>query len=710
MRQVRFATGMALAAVMGGMFTALPAMAQEQAAADANAHDRVDEIIVTASPMGTRRFDILQGASSLSGEALDRALSTTLGEALDRLPGVSQTAFGPGASRPVIRGQGGDRIRILSGGIGSIDASSTSPDHAPALDLATARRVEVLRGPATLLYGNNAMGGVVNVLDGRIPIAEPKDGADGFVRLGLGSNADERSLATAVDARLSGPFVLHLDGFWRRTDDYKVPGFLESRALRASEDHDHDDHDHDHDHEEEARGRVANSDLTQKGATAGLSHIADWGFMGVSVSRFKSKYGIAAGHTHAEGDDHDHDHDHDHDDDHDHGEEGPVRIGLAQTRVDLMGEINQPFALFETTRIRFGWADYEHKELEGDEVGTRFLNKGWEGRLEFVQKAFGNLSGAMGVQASKRDFQAIGDEAFVPPSDTVQTGIFTLQRLDLSPFALEGGFRLERQDVKARSIGFDRDFTTFSVSAGASRQLGQGWMTGISLSRTERAPNAEELLSDGPHLATSTYELGDPTLGKERALGVEATIRKSGGPITGSINVFLTDYDDFIYERFTGAEDDGLPVAQFTATDARFWGVEVEGAATLLRNDSLAIIWDAGLDYVRATDRSNDTPLPRIPALSLRTGLGVELSSIAAHVEMVWTDKQTRTAGFELPTDSSTVFNASIDWHPFAGQDITLLLEGRNLTNEEVRYSTSFLKDMLPQPGRDIRLSMRAGF
>ncbi|OYQ32476.1 hypothetical protein CHU95_16925 [Niveispirillum lacus] len=689
-----------VAILMGGMAAASPTLAQQVPAADNSTHDRVEEIIVTASPIGAKRFDILQGTSSLSGEALDRAQSTTLGEALDRLPGLSQTGFGAGASRPIIRGQGGDRIRVLSGGIGSIDASTTSPDHAPALDLATAKRVEVVRGPATLLYGNNAAGGVINILDGRIPVAEPKDGVDGFARIGIGTNANERSLAAGVDARLDGPFVLHLDGFYRQTGDYEVPGLLESAILRDAEGEEHGDHD-----EEEAEGRVANSDLIQKGATSGLSYIADWGFFGASASRLESNYGISAGHSHA-------DHGHEEGETHaeEEGEEGPVRIDLGQTRLDLMGEVNQPLGPFETTRVRFGWADYKHKELEGSETGTRFLNKGWEGRIELVQRALGNLSGAVGVQANSRDFQAIGDEAFVPHSDTDQMGIFTLQRLDLAPFAVEGGVRLERQNVQASSVDFDRDFTTVSVSAGASRQWGGGWMTGVSLSRTERAPNAEELLSDGAHLATSTYERGDSTLGKETGLGVEATLKKSGGPVNGSVNLFVIDYDQYIYERLTGAEEDGLPVAQFSATDARFWGIELEAETTVLRNDQVTVTLDGGVDYVRATDRDANTPLPRIPALSARAGLGLELATVAARFEGVWTDKQKRTAALELPTDSSLVFNASMDWHPFADQDITLLLELRNLTNEEVRLATSFLKDVLPQPGRDFRLSLRAGF
>lgn len=683
----------AIAGLMGGLFTAGVALTQSAAAQSAVAQtpagqtqvaavdhggSDIEEVVVTASPLGPRRFDVLQGTSVLSGEALDKALSANIGEALDRLPGVSQTGFGQGASRPIIRGLGGDRIRILVGGIGTIDASTTSPDHAPAVELATAKRVEVVRGPATLLYGSNATGGVVNVLDGRIPVAKPENGAAGMVRLGYGSNADERMGATSLDAAVgTSPVVLHVDGYWRKTDDMHVDGFVRSAALRASDPL-----------ADEPRGKVENSDLEQKGVTGGASVVGDWGFLGASITRDETNYGIPGG---------------------DPDEEG-TRIDLGQTRVDLMGEVNMDTALFETARVRFGWADYEHKEMEGEEVGTRFLNKGWEGRLEMVQKRQGDLSGAVGVQATHRDFQAIGEESFLPKSDTLQLGLFTVQRLDLGPWALEAGGRVERQTVKADAVDFDRDFTMVSLSTGVSYTLPGGWLAGVSLSRTERAPNAEELLSDGPHDATRTYERGDASLGKETALGGEVTLKKTGGPVDGSVNLFYTRYDDFVFERLTGAEEDGLPVAQFTATDARFWGFELEASTALWRQGDKAVTVDAGLDYVRATDTNRDEPLPRMPPLSLRGGIGYEMTQLATRVEVVRTGRQDRNAAFETETKGATVLNASIDWHPFADRDVSLMLEGRNLTDEEVRLATSFLKDEVPQPGRDIRLLLKVGF
>ncbi len=687
----------------------LPAIAQAQTPAPAQTAGRhgatgVDEIIVTASPLAARRFDVLQGTSLLAGEALDRALSTTLGETLDRLPGVSQTGFGQGASRPIIRGLGGDRIRVLIGGIGTIDASTTSPDHAPALDLATASRVEVVRGPATLLYGNNAVGGVVNVLDGRIPTGLPDGGVDALVRLGGGTVADERFAAAALDVAVAGPLVLHVDGFWRDTDDYDVPGFVESARLRALEVEEHageEDHDHAED-AEEARGRVASSDVEQKGVTGGLSLVGSWGFLGASVGHTANDYGIAGGHAHAHGGEEEHA-------DEEHGgEEEEVRIDLEQTRIDLIGEVTAPFLAFETTRLRFGWADYEHVELEGAETGTTFANRGWEGRVELVQRPLGNLTGAVGVQALRRDFSAVGEEAFVPPSLTRQFGAFTLQRLDLGAWDLEAGARLERQNVESDTTGLDRDFTTVSLSGGAAYTFAGGWLAGVSLSRTERAPNAEELLSDGPHLATRTFEVGDPTLGKEVASGVEFTVKRTGGPVTGALNVFYTDYADFIFEAFTGAEEDGLPVVVYTATDAEFYGAELELAVETYRSGDFVVTGEFGADFVRAEDTGTGDPLPRMPPVTLRAGVTVEDLSWSAGFELVVASDQDRTAPFELPTDGYEVVNAHVDWHPFADRSVSVLLQGRNLTDEEVRLHTSFLKDRLPQPGRDIRLLLRA--
>ncbi len=581
----------------------------------------VDEVVVTASPLGASQFDVLQGTSILHGEDLAKIGGRSLGDVVGNLPGVSQTGYTFGASRPVIRGLGGDRIRVLIDGLGSFDASTASPDHAPSVDTATAKRIEVVRGPATLLYGNSAAGGVVNVIDGRIPEEIPENGIEASGTGFYGTNGDERTGSGGVTVALGETgLVAHLDGSYKKTGDMTVPGFARSEALRALDPQD-----------DELRGKLPNSAVRDASITGGLSWVGDNGFLGASVSHYSTNYGIPVNIEEP-------------------GEPPEVRIAMQQTRVDVSGELRTPFLAFDTARVRFGYGDYQHAEKEGEEIGTQFFNKQWEGRLELVQKKWGNLSGAWGVQASHRDFEVVGDEAFVAPSLTDQIGVFTVQRLDIGAVALEAGLRFESQQLKADDNGYNRDFGTLSASAGASYTFAENWLAGISAYRTERAPTAEEVLANGPHAATFTFERGDLTLGKETATGVEATLKKSQGPFTGSLNAYYTAYDDFISEQFTGEEEDGLRVVQFTPVSARFYGFEAEAAVEVWRGGNASLKLDAQADYVRAQDTTNGQPLPRIPPLRL-TG-GVEYA--------------------------------------------------------EIRYSTSFLKDYLPAAGRSIRLGIRA--
>jgi iron complex outermembrane receptor protein len=652
-----------------------PAAAQESPHHD----DHVDEVVVTASPLGASQFDVLQGTSVLHGEDLAKAASLNIGDAVGNLPGVSQTGYTFGASRPVIRGLGGDRIRVLIDGLGSFDASTASPDHAPSVDMATAKRVEVVRGPATLLYGNSAAGGVVNVIDGRIPQEIPENGIEAFGTGFFGTNGNERMGSGGATVALGETgLVAHLDGSYRKTGDMTVPGFARSEALRALDPQDN-----------EPRGKLENSAVREANITGGLSYVGDNGFLGASVSHYSTNYGIPVNIEEP-------------------GEPPEVRIAMQQTRADVSGELRRPFLAFEAARIRFGYGDYQHAEKEGDETGTQFFNKQWEGRLELVQKKWGNLSGAWGVQASHRNFEVVGDEAFVPPSLTDQIGVFTVQRLDIGAVALEAGMRFENQSLKARDIGYDRDFGTLSLSAGASWTFAENWLTGVSAYRTERAPTAEEVLANGPHAATFTFERGDLDLGKETATGVEITLKKSKGPFTGSLNAYYTDYDDFISEQFTGEMEDGLRVVQFTPVSARFYGFEAEAAAVVWRGADASLTIDAQADYVHAQDTTNDRPLPRIPPLRLTGGIEYAQDRFSARAEVQWADRQDRFGAAELPTDGYTTLNVSVDWHPFANRDVVLMLEGKNLTDAEIRYSTSFLKDYLPAAGRSIRIGVRA--
>lgn len=646
-------------------------------------HFDYEEIIVTASPFPRLRFDVLQSTTALSGDKLEETLAGNLGETLDHVPGLAQSYFGPGAGRPIVRGLGGDRIRILVGGIGSFDASSTSPDHAVATDALSVTSVEIVRGPATLLYGNNAVGGVINVRDGRIPTETPRDRLSVLGRALHASNGDDNSLAASVDIGLSNQWVLHTDGSRRSVDDVVVPGFLRSKLLREDEPLAPGN--------EESFRRAHNTNLQSYDVSAGLSRLFTDGFVGISLSRNGSNYGIplVAG----------------------FGEDEAVRIDLEQNRFDFASEIQHSFLIFEETKIRFGYGDYEHREITDETDGTRFSNTEWEARAEFVQKHGGHLSGAMGIHLRQRDFKVTGSEAFVPPSLTSQHGLFVLQEYKAGPVRIEGGLRIEQQTVSATTLSLRRSFTGVSLSGGVSYLLDDGILLGVTAYRTERAPNAEELFSYGPHLATNAFEIGDALLAEEVAKGFEVALRKGTGRFRGSANFFLTHYSNFIFEQSDGSAMDELPVYRFTSRDVVFHGAEVELVIEAVQQERFQLAFDVLLDFVHAQERNSATPLPRIPPFGVQLGAEVTSAVVDFRVEMEHAAKQDRIALNELPTNDYSTFNASLTVRPWPrSQEITLRIQARNLTNEEIRYHTSFLKDILPAPGRSVRLSLQAGF
>ncbi|WDI31204.1 TonB-dependent receptor [Hyphococcus flavus] len=687
-----------------------------------------DRIVVTASPIERTVGETIISTSVVSGEDLQRRLENSIGETLRREPGISSTYFGPGASRPVIRGLTGDRIRVLDAGIGSIDASATSPDHAAAVEPATAEKIEIVRGSAMLLYGSSAAGGVVNIFNGRIPSQEPEGGIDGALRVG-GSTVDNGVEASGgFDLKLGdlggAALVFHGDGFYRDADDYDIPGFAESERLRAleeaEEDHE-DEEDHDHEEEEEVFGTAENSAYETKGGSAGLSLIFDNGFFGISGTAMDTNYGVPGGHGHGHEheDEEDEDHDEEDHDEEEHGEEeeGGVTIDLRQRRLDLNGEVEGDFGLFRKAKIRFGYADYEHAEIEpSGEIGTLFTNEGWEGRFELVDKPFnalgGEVNGALGLQYRKRDFSAVGEEAFVPPTNTNQLGVFALKELSVGQWRFELGGRYENTNHEVEETGFEREFNGLSVSGGIGYQATDSFFMGVTGFRTERAPSTEELFSNGPHLATNAFEIGDPTLDEEVATGVEATARVNTDRFTFSVSGYYTSYDDFIYEAATGMEEDELPVFQFFANDATFRGFEAQAAGELFRAGTFDIHADASVDLVKGTiDVTGNDNLPRIPPLSGIIGLEARSAFADVRAELEYAGSQDDVTDFELPTDGYQVFNAFLTLRPFSNQPrVSLRLSGNNLTDEEVRLHTSFLKDLTPLPGRNVKFSIRGEF
>ncbi len=639
-------------------------------AAEQDRHGAVEEVLVTSRPYEQDADRALQAGSVVSGEELARRLEGTLGETLNGLPGVSSSYFGPAASRPVIRGLSGDRVRVLSGGIGSFDAASVSPDHAVALDPLTAERIEIVRGPGTLLYGGAAVGGVINVFDGRIPSRLPDNGAEGAVRAAYGTAADERAADGAVTAAL-GSWAVHADASYRNSDDLDIPGFAESKRLQEAEEIIPDP---------ATRGRLRNSAAKSSSGALGLSYIADDGYLGVSYSRNDMTYGVP-------------------------GEDG-VDIDLNQDRFDLMGELQKDFLIFEKAKIRFGYGDYDHSERENGVAAMTFFNKSWEGRLELVQQSGERLKGAVGLQISRRDFSAVGEESVLPPSITNSWGVFAVEQMTAGDWTMEGGVRLERQTTKVEPLARDRAFNTFSISAGVSRNLGARYQIGLTATRAERAPSAEELYYNGPHEATGTFEVGNPDLKKETVQHIELSLRKKSGRLTGALSLYYSRFSDFVYEAATGAEEDGLPVFAFNQADATFQGGEAELNYLAYEKGSFTLTFDVAADVVRASLTNNGGPLPRIPPKSLTVGIAAQGAWYDARIEVEMADKQSRVTAYELPTDGYALLNMNVNVHPFAREDVTLSLRARNLINTEARSHTSFLKDRAPLAGRDVRASV----
>lgn len=660
-----------------------------------------DEIVVTASPLGRSSEETIVGTTVLSDDDLERSLDSSIGETLRRQPGISSTFFGPGASRPVIRGLGGDRISILDSGIGSIDASSTSPDHAVAVEPATAEKIEIVRGAATLLYGSSAAGGVVNVFSGKIPSALPDGGVDGAIRIG-GSTADEGvETAGGFDVTLfrngDSGLVFHGEGAYRNADDYKIPDFAHSARLRAIEAADPLGSGPDM-----TRGKEPNSDLKSHSETVGLSYVFGSGFAGFSATAQDSFYGIP-GSDEALPDG-----------------SGP-HIDLRQRRIDFDSAIDGDFGPFKKAKLRVGYADYTHTEFEpSGDPGTVFSNEGVEGRFELVDKtvnaAGGAINGAVGFQWKLRDFSAIGEEAFLPETKTHQYGVFGLEEYERGPFRFEAGGRYERTNHNVASTSTELGFDAWSVSLGAGVTPIDGLFLGVTGLRTERAPSAEELFSNGPHLATSAFEIGDPTLDKETARGVEATMKLGDDKRSITINGFYTSYKDFIFENATGADADVdgelIPIFVFEATDATFKGFEAQLDAELFEAGPFHIHSHLAADYVRATaDLSATGDLPRIPPLSGLFALEANSDHFDLRGEVEYAAGQDKIGANELATDGYTLYNAYLTLRPLgADSRISARIAAQNLTNEDARLHTSFLKDVAPLPGRNIKVSLQGTF
>ena len=696
------------------MLFAAPAVAQTTPAAIGPGDQGPDIVVTGVVPKS--ETDVLSGTSVLRGAELTRSLRPTIGDTLAKLPGVSATSFGPSASRPVLRGFQGERIRVLTDGIGSIDVSNTSVDHAVVIDPLLAERIEVLRGPAALLYGSSAVGGVVNVIDTRIPRSVPEAG---YRLSGIGtygSAANERTVGAAGDLALGKHFVVHADGSYTKSGDLRIGGYAltdqrRREALATSRlpvDPANTDP-IDYAANAAVRGTLPNTAAQTWTAGVGASLITDTGSLGVSYSHYDSLYGVPIRYATLPGE----------------GQEAP-RLSIVQNRVDLRGEVQTGGGFLDRIRIRAGHATYRHFELAPDgAIGTAFFNNGTEGRLELVQAKRGGWQGASGVQFFNRVFDVKGDEAFLPKNETNQTGLFTVQQLDLGKLKAEAGVRYEMTDVAARTPVGDlrfsdasRRFDAVSGSVGMSYGLTDAVRVGINLSHTERAPSAEELFANGAHAGTQAYELGNPNFRLEKSNGAELTLHAHGTGYSFDASAYYTHFNDYISENQVdpsiceaAAAPSGrtvdFPCFQSIQADATYYGVEAQGSVLLGQIGGYKINADALGDYVRATIRDQG-PAPRIPAARVLGGLEAQSEALAGRVEVEHVFDQNRIRAFETTTPAYTMVNASLAITPFpTNRKLSLTLSANNLFDVDARRAASFLKDFAPLAGRDIRATLR---
>jgi iron complex outermembrane recepter protein len=637
-----------------------------------------EEVVITGRGYAVQKDAVMSSVDVISRAEIAEKPAQGLGDMLAYLPGIRSTSFAPGASRPVIRGLEGFRVLVLNNGMGAVDASALSPDHAVATEPLEARRIEVLRGPSALIYGGNAIGGIVNIIDDRIPTTPAANGIEGRIAAQVSSVDNGKQLGFGAKAG-SGPLVFAFDYANRESEDYDTPVGPESRYLTDMEG------------EAPDTGTVQpNSAADMKSYGAGVSWIGNFGFAGLSVKKTDTHYGVP-GHAH-EGED----------------EEGPVTIGLEQTRYDFRSEVKLALAGFNRLTADAGHSDYQHTEFEGEETGTRFLSDGSEYRLTLVRDGVGKLSGTVGLTGLDRNFQAIGDEAFVPSTETRQTGIFAQYRYDSGAWGVEGGARLDRTELT--SDNFSRDFDTVSASLGGFYRPSHHAFAGLSLTRSERAPSDAELLADGPHVATAQYVVGNAAFNTEVGQSLEFTGHMTvdeHNRFQVDAHIYASRFDNFIDLRPTGADVDGTPVFQYVQADADLWGLELEADTRLFDWRRQTVSLNLAYDFVRGT--SDLGPIARIPPQSLTARLESVGDAWRSHIEVRAVGaRDDRLAEMETPTEGYTMVNLFTSYRIRPG--LSVFGEVRNAGDAEIREATSATKDFVVGAGRSLRVGVNYSF
>ena len=664
-------------------------------AADAPAAEAsLPPVTVSASGLQLGANEMTTPVTVLEGDELVRRREATLGETLNSEPGITSSHFGAGASRPIIRGMDGPRVKVLSDGAELHDASTISPDHAVVSEPLLATQIEVLRGPSALVYGNGAVGGVVNVLDGKIPTAVPQKGYEGSAELRANSGASEKAGAFSLTGG-AGNLAVHVEGVARDAGDYRVgKGWApEGEPTRK------------------VRGSFNRTDT----GSVGLSWVGERGYLGAAYTRQTAKYGLP-GHNHSFEGCHTHgDHLHcgaheEEEDGHDHGaeEHGDVPVvDLRSERFDIRGELRNPFAGFSALRLRAGVTDYVHDEVEDGAISTTFKNKAYDTRIELQHEPISGFKGLIGLQTSQRKFSADGEEAYVEPTITRKLGFFALEEYRLGDWRFEAALRHDRQTAEAPTSGIERSHNGTSASLGAVWKFTPGYQVGTSFTRASRAPSAEELYAQGLHMATSTYERGNADLKSEISQNIDVSLKKTSGDTTFGVSIFRNRINHYIYGR-TLDEVNGLQLLQYSQQDATFTGIEGQVRQRLNRHLGITLFGDT----VRAKLNGGNGLLPRIPATRAGVRLDANWQAWEGQVEWVQVARQTRVAEFETATPGYSMLNLGVSYNGqfSSGTPWQVYLKANNLTDRLAYAHTSFIKNAAPLMGRNVTVGVKVAF
>lgn len=649
---------------------------------------QLDRVVITADPLERDDLNTLRPINVLRGDALRDKESTNLGASLGHELGVQSSAYGAGAGRPIIRGMDASRVRITESGLGVGDMSGVSPDHRVTADTLNSRQVEILRGPATLLYGSGAVGGLVNIVSDRIPRQRPSEFA---ATLNLRGSTAEREAtgAVALDGPLSPVGAWRVEGFKQKTKDYKLAAPLRDANGDVI-----------------AADRLPNSHTDTQSGSIGGAWIGANTRIGAAAQRYESSYGIP-------------------------NPDEPVTIDMKRSRFELQADHNAALGPFSGLRSKFGVTDYRHTEFESSgATGATFTNKGAEGRIELSAPSIAGFKTVFGTQIQQVETRGAG-EGELPKTESAALALFAVGEQRFADWRVELGARAEREtfdvkeDYESGSHARDRSFSLFTTSGGIAWMLAPGLELGGTLTLSQRAPAVEELYFLGPHPATFAFEIGNPNLNKERSTHLEFGVKHTAGPVRTKANVYFNQVRDFIFGAFDGSTTDILDengVVEETLSnlfyrqaDARIRGAEAE-LAFGERFGLQSRIWGDTVRGSLSSGTFNGGNLPRFAPSRLGLGLGWRSETWSTSVEITRVFKQNKTSGFDLrdsapeaDTKGYTSLDAGFSYRLRAADvPLTLYLLGRNLTDEDIRIHTSFLKNFAPPPGRSVFFGVRA--